>query len=161
MSRRLFFVRHGRADRAAWDGPDDLRPLTDDGRRQLAAQAAAMARLGLGIDLVLTSPLVRARQTADILAAALAPAAGVVVTPRLGFGFDTAALDALLAGHADAARPLLVGHEPSFSTVIGQIVGGARITCRKASLVRIDLFSERPPRGTLEWSVPSRLLADR
>lgn len=161
MARRLYFVRHGRADRGAWNGPDDLRPLTPAGRRRLARQADAMAALDLGVDLILTSPLVRARQTADVLAAALAPAGGVVADERLGFGFAAGRLAELLADHPQASRPLLVGHEPSFSLVVGEVVGGARLTCRKASLIRVDLHTEDPPGGTLEWSVPARILAGR
>ncbi|MFN2370624.1 MAG: histidine phosphatase family protein [Candidatus Krumholzibacteriia bacterium] len=161
MARRLYFVRHGRADRDAWDGPDHLRPLTPAGRRRLERQAAAMADLDLGVDLILCSPLVRARQTADVLAAALAPAGGVVQDARLGFGFDPLRLAELLATHPQASRPLLVGHEPSFSQVVGEIVGGARLTCRKASLIRVDLHTEDPPCGTLEWSVPPGILAGR
>ncbi|MBE0567308.1 MAG: histidine phosphatase family protein [Krumholzibacteria bacterium] len=160
MASRLYFVRHGRADRAAWTGDDDdERPLTPAGRRRLARQAETVAGLDLGVDLILTSPLVRARQTAAVLAAALDPPGGVVVEPQLGFGFDVAALAELLAVHGGADRILLVGHEPSFSTVIGGIVGGARLTCRKASLIRVDLDTQEPPRGSLEWSVPPRLLA--
>ena len=159
MARRLYFVRHGRADRDRWTGDDRRRPLTPDGRERLARQAAAMAGLDLGVDLVLTSPLVRAAQTAAVLAAALRPAGGTVTDPRLGPGFDADGLAGILGDHPEARRPLLVGHEPSFGAVIGRITGGSRVTCRKASLIRVDLREEQPPRGTLEWSIPPRVLA--
>ena len=159
MSRRLYFVRHGLADRDAYDGDDDRRrPLTDQGREQLRRQAEVMAGLGLGVDLILSSPLLRAEQTAAILAEALEPAGGLVLDPRLGLSFAVGSLGRMLQEHADARRLLLVGHEPSFSEVIGEITGGSELTCRKASLIRVDLRSERPPGGSLEWSIPARVL---
>jgi len=158
MARRLYLVRHGRADRDAWDGDDFDRPLTPDGRRRLERQAAAMAEMHLGVSVVVTSPLVRAAQTAEILAEALAPEGGAVTDERLRFGFDLRALAGILRDHP-RGRLLLVGHEPSFSLVVGTITGGSDVTVRKASLVRVDLTGEDPPRGSLEWLVPSRVLA--
>ena len=140
IDRRLYLVRHGRADRDQWDGDDDQRPLTPAGQERLRLSAAFMADLDLGVDLVLTSPLTRARQTAEIVAEALAPDGGVVVDERLAWGFSPAALAGMLRDHPRAQRPLLTGHEPGFSTVAGAITGGSRIACRKGSLLRIDLF---------------------
>ena len=158
MPRRLYLVRHGRADRDAWDGDDFDRPLTPDGRDRLERQAATMADLRLGVDVIVTSPLVRAAQTAAILAEALAPDGGVVTDERLGFGFDLRALAGILRDHP-RGRLLLVGHEPSFSLVTGTITGGSDVAVKKASLVRVDLDGEDPPRGVLEWVIPSRVLA--
>ena len=159
MPRRLYFVRHGLADRAAYGGDDDRRrPLTERGREQLRRQGEVMAGLDLGVELILSSPLLRAEQTAAILAEALAPAGGMVLEPRLGLSFGADELAGMLREYADPQRLLLVGHEPSFSGVIGEITGGSQVTCRKASLIRVDLHGERPVRGSLEWSVPARVL---
>ena len=159
MPRRLYFVRHGLADRAAFSGDDDRRrPLTDGGREQLRRQGEVMAGLDLGVELILSSPLLRAEQTAAILAEALAPAGGLVLDPRLGLSFGTGALARMLREHGEAQRLLLVGHEPSFSEVVGEITGGSQVTCRKGSLIRVDLHGEGPPRGSLEWSIPARVL---
>ncbi len=161
MPRRLYFVRHGLADRAAFSGDDDRRrPLTDQGQEQLQRQAEVMACLDLGVDLIVTSPLLRAEQTAAILADALAPTGGLVVDPRLGLSFAVGPLARLLDEHGDARRMMLVGHEPSFSEVIGSITGGSAVACRKASLIRVDLRSERPLHGSLEWSIPARVLLE-
>lgn len=157
MSRRIYFLRHGKADRTAWDGADDRRPLTDEGREALERSAAGLQRLDLGVDLVLSSPLVRAVQTADIVADILGCAGGVVVDRRLGPSFGPGDLAALLAEHHEG-RLLLVGHEPSFSAVVGMVTGGSRLTFRKGGLARVDLVRERPPRGSLEWLLPPRAL---
>jgi phosphohistidine phosphatase len=156
--RRLYLVRHGWADRSAWDGPDDRRPLTPAGVRRLERSAERLAGLGLGVELIVTSPLTRAVQTAEILAAALAPAGGVIPDDRLAWSFSTAALAGLLRDHH--GRLLLTGHEPGFSTVAGAVTGGSQLSCKKGSLLRIDLWSEDPPRGELVWSIPPKVLAD-
>mgnify|MGYP001815736875 CR=1 FL=1 len=155
--RRLYLVRHGLAVRSAWDGPDEKRPLTPAGVERLERSATFMAGLRLDVDLIVTSPLVRAAQTAEILVAALAPAGGVVADERLAWGFDTEALAGLLADHA--GRLLLTGHEPGFSTVAGAVTGGSHLACKKGSLLRIDLWSEAPVRGELVWLIPPKAMA--
>lgn len=66
---KLYFVRHGDAgDPAQWEGNDAERPLSDEGRRRMALEARTMKRLELGVDRIITSPLLRAVQTAEIVA---------------------------------------------------------------------------------------------
>ena len=68
---KLYFLRHGRADRSAWNGDDFNRPLTPRGIEITEASAEMMDKLDLGLDLILSSPLARALQTAEIAAAGL------------------------------------------------------------------------------------------
>ena len=157
--RRLFLVRHGQADRSAWDGPDDQRPLTPEGIARMEASADFMTGLGMDVELILTSPLTRARQTAEIVADVLTPPGGVIEDEGLAWGFSTEVLAKILGRYAHVDRLLLTGHEPGFSTVAGQITGGSHLVCKKGSLLRIDLWSEDPPRGHLVWSIPPRALA--
>jgi len=158
--QRLYFMRHGLADRDAFAGSDDyLRPLTDEGKRRIEASAELMARMQLGIDLILTSPLTRAEETATIVARHLGLTGALFMEQELGFGFSTAGLDRLLKAFPDAKRLLLVGHEPGFSQVIGKITGGSWVVCKKGSLARVDLRSGDRPGGDLVWLIPPRLLA--
>ncbi len=60
---RLYFLRHGKADWPDWTGPDEERPLTPEGKKEVHAVAQLIVRLKIAPDLILTSPLVRARQT--------------------------------------------------------------------------------------------------
>jgi phosphohistidine phosphatase len=159
MPRRIYFVRHGRADRENFQGDDDtLRPLTGEGAARMAGTARTLAGLALGVDVVLSSPLTRAKQTARILAEALAPPGGLLLEPRLGLGFTTRDLESMLREYRDWETLLMVGHEPSFSAVIGDVIGGGQVTVKKGSLLRVDLHGQRPPRGVLAWSLPPRLL---
>jgi phosphohistidine phosphatase len=156
---RLFFLRHGLADRDQFEGPDDaMRPLVAEGRRRMRVTAEFLARLDLRIDLILTSPLVRAVQTAEIVAARLGLDEAMHVDDRLGPGCDLAALAAILAGLPDDHRRLLlVGHEPSFSTLVAELTGCA-VPLKKGALARVDLQPGRDPRGLLVWLLQPRVL---
>src|SRR5258706_7668086 len=97
VSYELYLVRHGVAEERGDAWPDDAkRPLTDEGISRMRKVTRGLAELGVSLDLILTSPLVRARQTAEILAAGLHPApagvAGGAPAPR---GADPAALPPL------------------------------------------------------------------
>ncbi len=152
---RLYFFRHGPAGaKPDWDGPDEARPLTDDGRAVVAAGARLLARAGVTVDAVLTSPLVRARETAEIVATIL-EARAPVDDERLAAGFDRKRLTAVLADHSDAQALLLVGHEPDFSRTIGELTGGA-VVVKKGGIARVDLDGTSS-RGALVWLLPPRI----
>src|SRR5688500_13528472 len=114
-STQLWLLRHGEAVPHE-SKPDFERELTPRGERQSAAAGEALARLGLEFVACYTSPLVRARGTAELACKQLN------VTPEerepLGKDFDVADLRELLAGHDDGERILVVGHNPSFEQVV-------------------------------------------
>jgi phosphohistidine phosphatase SixA len=153
----LCLLRHAHAgDSLAWEGDDELRPLTDKGRRQAERVGRLLATAGVAPDAVLTSPLVRARETAEIVADILG--VPVRLEPRLGEPLDLATVDRILADAGDPRRPVLVGHDPDFSELVSELVG-APVPMRKGTLARIDV--ERPlmpGAGDLRWLVPPDLL---
>jgi phosphohistidine phosphatase len=156
---QIVFLRHGPAgSKAEWQGPDAERPLTDDGRGVVVAVAGVLARAGIAVDALLTSPLVRARQTAEIAAAALGCVDRLANDERLGRGLDRKLLAAIVAEHPDARTLMLVGHEPDFSATIAQLTG-ASVTVKKAGVARVDL-DEQTMRGTLVWLLPPRLFVN-
>lgn len=150
---RVFFLRHGQAGkRSEWTGDDRLRPLTADGRAALDKLAALLKSLGLRCDLIVTSPLARARETADIVAAALGVNEAILEDERLAHGFNRKALARLIADHADVTAVMVVGHEPEFSATIGELTGG-RVVCKKGSLARVDISDPGSMRGELVWLI--------
>jgi len=158
--RRIYFLRHGLADRAAYSGSDDrLRPLTPAGIERLEAEGKTMARLGMGCDLIVTSPLTRCRQTADIAAAALGLEDQVHEDARLAPGFSLADLAGILQDHGDREVVMLVGHEPDFSCLVSALTGGSDIVFKKGGLARIDLVPGPPLAGDLVWLIPPKILA--
>lgn len=154
----LYLVRHAHAGNSVrWDGPDDLRPLTAKGRSQAERLGLILAGVALQPDLLLSSPKVRALQTAEILAEAINTTARV--DERLGIGLSVGDLAAIIDEAGPITRLLLVGHDPDFSDISTDLVG-APISVRKGALVRIDLDARRisPGSGMLRWLIPPEAL---
>lgn len=154
---RCYFLRHGiAAERDEWQGSDFDRPLTAHGRERMAREAKAMAELGLEPDLILTSPLVRAKETAAIVAKALKLQNRLAEEERLGLSFDASRFASIVRDHPGAEELLLVGHEPSFSRTVGSVIGGATIDFKKGALARVDLDARS--HGALVWLLPPKAL---
>lgn len=137
---QLYVVRHGIAVEGDEGIPDGSRPLTEKGRRRFQKTARAFAKLGHELDLILTSPLVRAVQTAEILAGATDPRE-VAVLEELDPKFDAAAVRAAIATRAGKARAVaIVGHEPQLSSVLAALSGVPQpdIDLKKGAIVRLD-----------------------
>ena len=124
----IWLLRHGDAEEVADD--DASRPLTPKGERQSRAAGAALANLDAGIEVCLTSPKLRALQTAEIAAEALGIAVETTDALR-GGDFDP---DELAAGRGTV---LLVGHEPDFSRAVA-LATGARVDFKKGGLAAFD-----------------------
>jgi phosphohistidine phosphatase len=154
----LYLLRHAHAgDPGVWDGPDDQRPLSDRGEKQTDRLGRFLAGIAFAPDAIITSPKVRASQTADILARHLG--VPLVVDSRLGGGLDLGALDAILHDAGDPLRPVLVGHDPDFTDLVETLTGSSAVTMRKGSFVRIDIDRPfGPGAGRLEWLVTPDLL---
>ena len=159
--RRLYFLRHGLADHPHYRGDDALRPLSREGELRMRQAAAFLAGLDLGLDVLLTSPLVRAAQTAAIVAGRLGLADRILEEPRLGPGFGVEPLAAILGDLPETHRRImLVGHEPGFSEVVGAITGGSAVVCKKGGLARVDLQDgDGELQGRLLWLLPPAILA--
>ena len=116
-----------------------------------------MIRLEIAPEVIVTSPLVRARQTAEIVGEALGVDDKVVDDERLAHGFGRKQLGAILADHPDAESLMVVGHEPEFSATIGELTGG-RVACKKGSLARVDVADRESLRGELIWLLQPKVL---
>jgi len=125
----IWLLRHGDAEDGG--GKDDAaRELTEKGRRQAREAGRAIKALGVELDACLSSPKVRARETADLACKALK--AEVELDERLSGGdFDPLEL---AAGRGEV---LLVGHEPDFSRAVA-LTTGSRVKLRKGGLAAID-----------------------
>jgi phosphohistidine phosphatase len=156
----LCFFRHGIA--VEKDDPsvtsDAERPLTDEGTRKTREAAEGLKRLDVGFDKILTSPWLRAQQTAAILSDVLMLPAPQEL-PELAGDRTPAELLAALPHH-HGRRTLLVGHEPLLSSSVVQILGGDwSLDLKKsgACLVEIDALPPRKP-AMLLWHLTARQL---
>ncbi len=156
----LYFLRHELAgDREDWMGDDRKRPLTDQGKKRMAESAKTLDSLSLGLDAILTSPLARACQTAEIAAEGLGLEKVLAEDERLAPGFNPEALAQILKDHSRAKALMLVGHEPDFSETVSAITGGSEILFKKGGLARVDLTDIAALKGQLAWLIPPKILS--
>jgi phosphohistidine phosphatase len=155
----IFLVRHGVAVDRESDMPDAFRPLTSKGRRRFRKTARSFARLGCKLDLILTSPLVRAVQTAEILAGE-AKYGEVAILEELDPKYSVADLLKAVTKRANGARSVaLVGHEPQLSSVLAVLaaVDAETLDVKKGAIVRLDARNpaQRGSGGAF-WSLKPR-----
>jgi phosphohistidine phosphatase len=152
MVTRVYLMRHGDAgDKRLWDGDDAERPLSDLGIERTTAAAAHFERTSFRPTRILTSPLMRAVQTAQIVADALDLTELIAVDERLGPNFGTKEFGQLLRENRDRGRLMLVGHDPSLSRVIETVMGGGAIVLKKGGVARLDIDDLSKPSGRLAW----------
>jgi phosphohistidine phosphatase len=150
----LYLLRHADAgDPGAWHGDDDDRPLSDKGIRQAERLAVHLLRIAFEPGAIVSSPRARARQTADIVAAALE--ADVRLDDRLARPLDLESVGGIVADAGAPERVVLVGHDPDFSELLELLAGATALPMKKGALARLDLGAELVPGGgTLRWLIP-------
>lgn len=157
----LYLIRHGLAEERGDAWPDDSkRPLTTVGMSRLRRSARGLERLGISFDLILTSPLVRTRQTADVISEQLQSRPHVVNAESLAPGGTLQGIMAELEKHSRRTRIALVGHEPGIGELAALLIGTRHpIAFKKGAACRIDV-DELPPRapGDLRWFLAPKIL---
>ena len=159
--RTLYLVRHAIAAERGDKYPDDTkRPLTRKGISRMRDTVRGLATFNPDIDVVLTSPLVRARQTADILVAGLSPSPALETCAALGAGHSTAELVEALSQVGNRHVIALVGHEPDLGQLAAWLIGAREpLVFKKGSIARIDVPAFPPDRnGQLVWLATPRML---
>jgi phosphohistidine phosphatase len=151
LTMQLYFLRHGEADWPDWSKPDDERPLTDFGKKEVRQVAKFLDRLKVKPDLIVTSPLPRASQTAEVAAEQLKTKLRQDEALEPGFGISE--LRSVLTRHRSKVL-MLVGHEPDFTSVISALTG-ASLKLSKAGVALIDINPETEE-GKLLWLFPPK-----
>jgi phosphohistidine phosphatase len=159
----LYLSRQGVAAERGEDFPDDSkRPLTNGGISRLRKEAKALDAIGVAIDHIITSPLVRTKQTADIFAESLKSKPSVSQSDALAPAGTSTAVVQELAKHMRKGRIALVGHEPNIGELAGRLIGARMpLEFKKGAICRID-FEVFPPKGIgqLRWFVTPRMLRE-
>jgi len=153
----VYFLRHAEAEDAA--DSDFNRNLTPKGRDQAARVGKFLRREKLIPDLILTSPVLRALQTARTVADAVG--ADLVMNSWLECGMVPETLLRELASHMDKSSIVLVGHEPDFSAAISMLLGAAgpeAVNIRKATIAAVVLREAKPGAAQLQFLLPARLM---
>jgi phosphohistidine phosphatase len=157
----LYLIRHAVAEEQGDAWPDDAkRPLSDDGAARMRKAARGLARLGVTLDVILTSPLVRTRQTAEIVAAAFEMRPPIVAVESLAPGGSPPAVLTDLEKQVRRREIALVGHEPGIGELATRLAGSRHpFVFKKGAVCRIDVDTLPPSGpGTLRWFLTTRIL---
>jgi len=160
---KLYIVRHAIAqDRGSVGISDQDRALTEEGREKMRRASAGLRSLGYIPELLLTSPLLRARQTADILLEELGKGIELAVTPALSPSATRQELYRLIGLHSKRNSLMLVGHQPSLGEIAGEIVFGSSerfIELKKGGVCAIEIEGVRgTPKGRMVALVTPSIL---
>ena len=153
----LYFMRHGEAEEASAGQGDFGRRLTPRGEKRTQATARVLRKLGVQLSLILTSPLTRARQTAALVGAELAVPVGE--EPALACGCNLERLAEALEQHPQTDAVMVVGHEPDFSLMIGELIGHGQVEMRKGAVACVAVQGLARGGGVLLWLMAGKDLA--
>jgi phosphohistidine phosphatase len=160
-TRTLYVIRHAIAAERGDAWPDDTRrPLTHEGAARMRQVVKGLSELGVDIDLVLTSPLVRAVETAEIVSRGLKSKPGIIKVPALAPGGAPVRVAEALASHTKPRALAVVGHEPDLGELAGWLVGTrTHFAFKKGGVACIEV-AEWPPagKGRLLWLATPRML---
>ncbi|HEY6071355.1 MAG TPA: phosphohistidine phosphatase SixA [Chthoniobacterales bacterium] len=149
----IYFLRHGEADWPNWKKSDDERPLTKRGKKEMQEIGKFLKRIKAAPDAIVTSPLPRASQTAEIAAEHLKIKCRKDKLLEPGFGRQE--LERILKKYP-AESLMVVGHEPDFSHTIEQLTGGA-VKLSKAGVALVEL-NHSWRNGRLLWLFPPKMM---
>jgi phosphohistidine phosphatase len=157
----LYLIRHGVAAERGKDWPDDSkRPLTPEGVARLRKEARGLNKIDVTFDQIVTSPLVRTRQTAEVFSEELKSRPPIIVSDALAPAGTPAAVVQEITKHVRKARVALVGHEPNLGELAAQLIGARNpLEFKKGGICRID-FDMLPPKGggMLRWFLTPKML---
>jgi len=158
----IYVLRHGIAEDGKPGGVDSDRRLTPPGKEKLRTVLQLARQGGVKPELILTSPYVRAVETADIAAREFDYKSRILTADALVPESDPAQVWDEIRAHQEAASVLLAGHEPLLSQVVAHLLGAPSllVDMKKAALVcvRVDHFGPAP-RGVLRWMLVPKLAA--
>ena len=157
---RIYLLRHGIAEDAGPKLPDAKRELTDEGRKKLQNVLRAAARARVRPELVLSSPLVRAIQTAEMVREILDVESPVQLTPLLVPEGHPHKVWEELRGLRNFGEILLAGHQPMLGELTAYLLGSPdlQVHMTKAALLSIEIENTRgEPRGILNWMLTPKI----
>jgi phosphohistidine phosphatase len=160
----LFILRHGEAGQRVSTGRGDFqRQLTAAGQKEVSDIATSLKDLGIKLDVVISSPLKRAHQTASIVAKTFKIEKKMQDWAELSPEGNRLDLYNKLLQLKQQSSVLVVGHEPYLSRMISEMISdgnnGGRITLKKSGLARIRIISSTPKfKGELRWLLTPKLL---
>lgn len=158
----LYLLRHGIAEEGGTGMNDADRALTAEGRRKLRQVLTAACDAKVSLDLILSSPLKRALQTAEVARKALRHKGNLIKTKALEPGASVQQVWDEIRDHRDKAYLMMVGHNPQFSQLAAYLLGSpdVQVDFKKGGLMKINFENFPPaPRGVLCWYITAKAVS--
>ncbi len=156
--QEIYILRHGHAQDANNGLSDFERALTEEGIEKITKLGQLFNSLNGSLKLILSSPYVRAKQTAEVLLSNLISKPELKIVDFLGCGSSSNEISRGLINYSSRENILLVGHCPDLEIFVNRLIGGGRITLKKGSLAKINLENNTEVSGELEWLITPKLV---
>lgn len=158
--QEIFILRHGKAEdlNEVIHSSDFDRNLTPDGKEKIERLGKFFNLLKEELNIVLSSPYNRAKQTAEIFINNILPKPDLKIVDFLSCGVSSKDISRGLISYSPHNKILLVGHAPDLETFLGKIIGGVQIKLKKGALAKVILKSNIELSGELEWLVTKKLI---
>lgn len=156
----IFILRHGQAeDLSSLNAKNDFdRRLTEEGKEKTQKLGLFFLKLSENIDLVLSSPYLRAKETAELFAKSLSPTPIIKTVDFLSCGASCKDISKGLLPYSSHKKIVLVGHSPDLELFLGKLIGADRIKLKKGSFAKVSLNNNIELAGDLEWLITPKLV---
>lgn len=156
----IFILRHGQAEEPneVPEKSDFNRNLTKDGKTKTKNLSLFFNKLQEEVDLVLSSPYLRAKETAEILVSNIAPKPELKIVDFLSCGASSKEIAKGLIPYSTLKKVVLVGHAPDLELFLGKIIGGDRVKLKKGAIAKIVLSNPIELSGDLEWLITPKVI---
>ena len=156
--QEIYILRHGHAQNANNGLNDFDRALTEEGIEKINKLSLFFNRLDISLEFVLSSPYIRAKQTAEIFISNLTSKPNLKIVDFLSCGASSKEISRELMEYSSSKNLLLVGHAPDLEMFLGKIIGAERITLKKGAMAKIAFKNNIEMSGELEWLITPKLM---
>ena len=154
----IYILRHGHAQNADNGLNDFDRALTEEGIEKINRLSTFFDKLDTNLELVLSSPYIRAKQTAELFVSNLTLKPKLKIVDFLACGTSSKEISRGLMEYSSKNNLLLVGHSPDLEVFLGKLIGAERITLKKGALAKVNFENNIEMSGKLEWLITPKLL---
>lgn len=153
----LFLLRHGIAEDISIDGTDFSRKLTEEGILNTKRLSKLFNQLTDNIDIIISSPYLRAKETTELFASKLDTKPSIVYCDLLSVGASTNEVLQCINPYKTNKNILIVGHSPTLEIFVSNITGGSDIRMKKGALAKVSLLNLVQNNGQLEYLITSKI----
>ncbi len=156
--QEIFILRHGQAEDLSLTTNDFDRKLTEEGKEKVKRLSLFFNKLKEELDLVLSSPLLRAKETAEIFIENIIPKPDLKIVDFLSSGASCKDIVKGLLSYSSSNKLVLIGHSPDLELFLGKLIGAERIKLKKGAIAKIILNNAIELSGELEWLITPKII---